>query len=388
MTENKSDWGINTKLNHPREVKLLPGNKPILQPIYQTAKFSPSEDYPYSEQFIYSRISNPTLRQLELTLADLQKKEDCIVLASGIAAVSGTLLALLRAGEHMITFRELYKPARVFIRDFLPRYNIESTFLSLKNLSEIERQIRPGLTKLIYFESPSNPNLTVADITELSRIAKKFNLLLVMDGTFGGPHQHTEFNIDVVIHSLTKYANGHGDIIAGSVAGNKELVKKIKEFAGYFGATLDPHAANQITRGLKTYNLRYQRQSQSALEIARQLQNHPKVKNVIYPGLESHPEYKLSQSQMKDNGGIIAFELKEDTIDAQKFCHRLKMIQFTASLGSTETLICPTLLFFGLDLNENERNEMGINNHSLRLSVGLEDPKDILDDLENGFSAR
>jgi cystathionine beta-lyase/cystathionine gamma-synthase len=383
MSDYKNEWGINTKLNHPKEVKLVPGNKPVLQPIYQTAKFSPSEDHPFTEQFIYSRISNPTLRQLELTLADIQKKEDCIVMASGIAAVSGTLLALLKAGDHMITFRELYKPARVFIKDFLPKYNIEATFLSMNKFSDIEGHIKTGVTKLIYFESPSNPNLSMADIKELIRIAKKFNLLLVMDGTFGGPHQHTEFDIDVMIHSLTKYANGHGDIIAGSVAGKTEIIKQIKDFAGYFGATLDPHAANLVTRGLKTYHLRYQRQCQSALEIATYLSKHPAVKNVTYPGLETHPDFSLAKSQMRDSGGIIAFELQHGKLDAKYFCHKLQMIQFTASLGSTETLICPTLLFFGMDLSESDRTDMGMNAFSLRLSVGLEDPKDIIEDLES-----
>lgn len=385
MSENSASWSLSTKLNHPKKVKLIKGNEPILQPIYQTAKFSPSDEHALSDQFIYSRISNPTLKQLELTLADIQKKDECLVMASGIAAVSGTFLALLKAGEHLITFKELYKPARVFIRDFLPRYNIQSTFLSLANISDLEAAIIPEKTKLIYFESPTNPNLTMVDIQRLIAIARKHNLLVVMDGTFGGPHQHTEFDIDIMIHSLTKYANGHGDVIAGSVAGKSELMKKIRDFSGYLGATLDPHAANLITRGLKTYQLRYTRQSATALEVARYLEKHSKFKHVLYPGLESYPYKEIARAQMKDSGGIISFDLNPGTLDAQKFCHRLKMIQFTASLGSTETLICPSELFFGLDLKDEERKSMGISSFTLRLSIGLEDPQDIIQDLEQGL---
>jgi cystathionine beta-lyase/cystathionine gamma-synthase len=381
MKSDRSDWGINTKINHPQMVKLLPGNSPLLQPIYQSAKFTPSEDYPYSDQYIYSRISNPTLRQLEQALAEIQNKEDCIVMASGIAAITGTFLALLKAGDHIITFREIYKPARVFIQEFLPRFQIQCTTLSLYNLEAIEQSIIPGKTKLIHFETPSNPNLDIADIEKIIHIARKHNFLVCMDGTFAGIHQHNEFDIDLVIQSLTKYVNGHGDVIAGSVAGKKSLIQTIKNMSGYLGATLDPHAANLITRGLKTYLIRYEKQCQSALTVAEFLSSHPKIEKVLYPGLSSHPGHDLAVKQMKDMGAVVAFEIKADLMTAEKFCHQLKLIQFTASLGSTESIICPTQLFFGMDLHASDRAEMGINLHSLRLSVGLEDPKDIIKDL-------
>lgn len=383
---DRKDWMTNTKLNHPEFVALIPGNRPLLQPIYQSAKFTPSEDHPLGDQFIYSRISNPTLRQLEKSLADLQKKEDCIVMSSGIAAITGTFLGLFRSGDHFITFKEIYKPARVFIRDFLPRYGIDATFLNLGNMSDLEAHIRPE-TKAIYFESPTNPNLGIADIEALTTLAKKHKLLLIMDATFAGPHQHTEFEIDIVIHSLTKYVNGHGDVIAGSVAGKASLLKVIKEAAGYFGATLDPHAANLILRGLKTYLLRFERQSTTALRIARFLEGHPRVKRVFYPGLESHPSYSLAVKQMKDMGGVIAFELSPDALTAEKFCHRVEIFQFTASLGSTESLICPSLLFFGLDLPAEDRSRLGLNERTVRLSIGLEDYDDLVRDLDQALRA-
>lgn len=382
MENNRQQWSINTRLNHPVEVSLLEGNKPLVAPIYQSAKFRPSEDYPYWDQFIYTRASNPTTRQLELTLAELQNKDDCIVLSSGIAALTGTFLALLKSGDHIITFRELYKPSRMFIREWLPRFQIEHTVLNLSDLHLLEGAIRSGKTKLIHFESPTNPNLDIADIEQLIAVARKHGVLVSMDGTFAGLHQHTQFDIDIMIHSLTKFGNGHGDVIAGSIAGKKEVIKMIREMSIYLGATPDPHMSYLIERGLKTYMLRYERQSQTAAKIADFLVSHPKVRSVRYPGLQTHKGYELAHKQMSDMGAVIAFEIDESVAaNADKFCHKLKLIQLTASIGSTETIICPTGLFFGQDLSPADRLEMGINDYSLRLSVGLEGVDDLINDL-------
>jgi cystathionine beta-lyase/cystathionine gamma-synthase len=380
MQEKRMSWGPHTKVNHPVEISLVHGNVPLLQPIYHSAKFKPSEDHPYMDQFMYGRISNPTVRQLELTLAELQKREDCIVVSSGIGALTGTLLGLLKAGDHVISFRELYKPARAFIRDFLPRYNIESTFLKLNDLPGLEASIIPGKTKLIHFESPSNPNLEIADIDAILRIAKKYQIMVSMDGTFAGLHQHLDVSVDLMIHSLTKFGNGHGDVIAGSISGRKDLIKSIRESCHFFGAALDPQAAYLIERGLKTYFLRYERQTKTAQEVAKFLMEHPKVRIVRYPGSE------LAKKQMKDMGAVIAFEISPEAApSADKFCHKLKLIQLAASVGSTETIIAPTMAFFGLDLSHVEREEMGLNNYSLRISIGLEDPNDLITDLKGAL---
>lgn len=382
MNRNSRDqWQINTRLNHPVRVDLHEGNTPLISPVYLSAKYTPSENYPYWDQFIYSRVSNPTTRQLELTLADIQQREDCLALSSGIAALTVSFLSLLKQGDHIITFRELYKPARQYIRDFLPRYGIESSFLSLGNISELSSVIKSN-TKLIHFESPSNPNLQIADIDHILQVAKKNNILVSMDGTFAGLHQHREYDVDLMIQSLTKFANGHGDVIAGSISGKKDLMKKVKEVALYIGASLDPQSAYYVERGLKTYMLRYEKQTKTSLKVAQFLSSHPKVKSVRYPGLENHPEHQLAKKQMKDMGAVIAFEIDNKVAEsADVFCHRLSLIQLAASLGSTETIICPTQTFFGLDLSEKERSEIGINSHSLRLSVGLEEPEDIIRDL-------
>lgn len=386
MSNDRSGWHINTKLNHPVHVELHEGNRPLLSPIYNSSKFTPSENYPYWDQFIYTRVSNPTTRQLELTLAELQKREDCIVMSSGIAGITGTFLAVLQAGDHMITFRELYKPARVYIKEILPRYNISNTIISLSKMDDLEKSIIAGKTKLIHFESPTNPNLDIADINEIIRIARKHKILVSMDGTFAGLHQHTEFDIDIMIHSLTKFGNGHGDVIAGCVAGKKDIIKTIREMSIYIGATLDPQASYLIERGLKTYMLRYERQTKSAIEVAKFLTTHPKIKTVRYPGLEGHANHELAKKQMKDMGAVVAFEIDSNVaLSADKFCHKLKLIQLAASLGSAETIIAPTQTFFGLDLNADDRAGVGINTHTLRLSVGLEDPADLITDLKQAL---
>ncbi|WP_408097133.1 trans-sulfuration enzyme family protein [Peredibacter sp. HCB2-198] len=381
MQKNRTDWNVNTKLNHPVEVKITEGNRPLIQPIYLSAKYYPNEAVPYFDQFMYSRVSNPTTRQLELTLAEIQKREECMVVGSGVAALTGTFLALLKTGDHVISFKESYRPSRVFIRDYLSKYQITSTFLSLSDLSQLESSIVPGKTKLIHFESPSNPNLEIADIEKIITVARKHGILVSMDGTFAGLHQHTQFDVDIMIHSLTKFGNGHGDVIAGCIAGKMSVIKTIRDMCLQLGAALEPQAAYLIQRGLKTYMLRYTHQTATAEKIVKFLKSHPKVKWVRYPNSE------LAKKQMKDMGSTISFEVDPSVAkSADNFCHKLKLIQLAASLGSTESVIAPTLAFFGLDLSQEERDSMLLTPYSVRLSVGLEDAEDLIKDLETALT--
>lgn len=370
-----------TRLNHSPDVPLPQGNWPILSPIYQSAKFRLGDEVPLSSQFAYTRVSNPTLRELELTLSELQRTEDCIVVGSGMAAITGAILGIMKAGDHLITFLESYRPARIFTRKTLERFGMKTTVLSLSDLSKLESAITPQ-TRIIYFESPTNPHLDVADIKKIVSIAKKNNVLVLMDATFGGPHQHTDLGIDVLIQSLTKYANGHGDVIAGAISGKKSVIQEIRQLTVNLGATLDPHAAYLIQRGLKTYFMRYERAARTAQTVAEFLENHPRVKKVMYPGLSSHPNHELAKSQMTSMGGILALEVDPKSGTAVEICHRLKLIQFTASVGSAETLICPTALFFGDDLSPEELNQLGMNSYTLRISVGLEHAEDLISDLK------
>lgn len=384
MTKNtqRSSWKRSTRLTHAKQIPLPEKNESIVSPIYQTAKFALAPDLAIPDQFIYTRISNPTLRELEDCLSETMNKEDTIVFASGIAAITSTLLSLLSQDDHILIFREVYKPTRIFVRDILPRFGVKHTILPLSELPRLEEHIQTGKTRLVYFESPTNPNLQIADIKTLTETAKKNNLLTIMDSTFAGIHQHVHYSLDLVIHSLTKFANGHGDVTAGSVSGSKTLIAKIRHLSIFLGATLDPHAAFLILRGLKTYDLRVERQAKSALEIARYLKKHPKIKKVYYPGLEDHPGYEIAKNQMEDFGGIVAFEVDPSLGRAVDICKRGQLLKFTASVGSTESLICPSLQFFGDDLPEADRLEMGLHDYSLRLSVGLEDPEDLIGDLE------
>lgn len=383
MNNKKNNtWGPNTQLNHPPSIELPKGNAPLLSPIYHSSKFALGNAAPYWDQYVYSRISNPTVDQLQKTLALAMNKEECLVFGSGIAAISNTFLSLLKSGDHIIGFRESYRPSRVFIRDTLPRFGISSTILQLNDFEALRQAIQPGKTKIIHFESPTNPNLAIADIDEIIKIARENNILVSMDGTFAGIHQHTQFDLDLIIHSLTKYANGHGDVIAGAIAGKSELIYEIKKTAHLLGAALDPQAANLILRGLKTYHLRFKQQCASALVIAKYLKQHPKIKRIYYPGLEDHPSHSLALKQMENGGAIISFELVDSKLKASDFCHELNLINFAVSLGSTESIICPTLKFFGEDLSIEDRNSMGINDFSIRLSVGIEDVDDIMEDLK------
>lgn len=379
----RSSWKRSTKLTHSRQVPLPKNNESIVSPIYQTAKFSLAPDLNIPDQFIYTRISNPTLRELENSLSETMKKDDSIVFASGIAAITSTLFSLLSVQDHVIIFREIYKPTRIFVRDILPKFGVEHTIVPLSETHKLEEYIRPGKTKLIYFESPSNPNLQIADIKKITDIAARNHVLTVMDSTFAGIHQHLEYSIDLIIHSLTKSANGHGDVTAGSVSGKKDLISKIRQLSIFLGATLDPHAAFLIMRGLKTYDLRIERQSRSALRIAQYLRGHRRVKKVYYPGLEEHPGHKIAAEQMEDFGGIVSFEVDPELGKAFDLCKKGRLLKFTASVGSTESLLCPSLQFFGDDLPEKDRQEMGLHDYSLRLSVGLEDPEDLISDLEH-----
>jgi cystathionine beta-lyase/cystathionine gamma-synthase len=386
-SDNRKNWKFNTRLNHPERISPMPGNPPLLAPIYHSVKFVVAEGMPYWDQFIYGRVSNPTVRQLEVLLADLQNKEDCIVLSSGIAAITGSMLGLLKSGDHVITFRELYKPARIFMRDMLPRFGITTSVLKLNQLDDLEKTIIPGKTKLIHFESPTNPNLDIADIHRIIEVAHKNNVLVSMDGTFAGIHQHTDFDIDLMIHSLTKFANGHGDVLAGSIAGKKALIQQIRQMTITLGATLDPQAAALVERGLKTYQLRFERHVKNAGKVAEFLNQHPKIKKVFYPGLTTHAGYELAQKQMSDMGAVVSFVLDSSLgLNADQFAHKLKLIQFAVSLGATESIICPTHIFFGDDLGPVDKEEMGISPHSLRLSVGLEDAEDVIEDLKQALS--
>ncbi len=381
-----------TRVNHPPEVELPAGNHAVVAPIYQSVKFEfdsleETERFFRGERpgFFYTRSSNPTLRQLELLLAELQGRDDCLVTASGVGAISQTLLALTKQGDHILCFVETYNPTRYLIRRLLGRFGVTHTLLSIEDVAGIERALATHPTRLVVFESPTNPVTKIADIKAITRLAKAAGALTVMDNTFAGFHQHGEYEVDLFLHSLTKYASGAGDVMGGAVIGRTDLIRGMRHDFGTIGGTLDPHAAFLILRGMKTYFVRYQAQSASAMKVAELLAGHPAVAKVHYPGLASHPQHALAREQMKDFGTIVSFDLKGGSGAGAKFADAVELFALTASLGSTESLIVAPQMMGGRELTPEQHAFSGLTDGTVRLSIGLEDIDDLLADVKQAL---
>ena len=383
-----------TRVNHPPAVELPPDNHSVVAPIYQSVKFEfdsldETERFLRGERagFFYTRASNPTTRQLELLLAELQGREDCLVTASGVGVISQTLLALTKQGDHIICFIETYNPTRYLIRRLLARFGVTHTMLSIDDIAGVERALAAQKTRLVLFESPTNPVTKIADISALTRLASAAGALTLMDNTFAGFHQHGEYEVDLFLHSLTKYASGAGDVMGGAVIGPGDLIRGMRTDFGTLGGTLDPHAAFLILRGIKTYFVRYQAQCASALRIAQVLAAHPAVARVHYPGLPTHPQHELARRQMRDFGTIVAFDLKGGADSGARFANSLKLFALTASLGSTESLVVAPQMMRGRDLTPEQLRTSAVTEGTVRLSIGLEDIDDLIEDVTVALAA-
>jgi cystathionine beta-lyase/cystathionine gamma-synthase len=383
-----------TRVNHPPAIELAPDNHPVVAPIYQSVKFQfdtveETERYLRGERpgFYYLRASNPTTRQLELLLAELQGRDDCLVTASGVGAISQALLALTSQGDHVIGFIESYNPTRYLIRRILGRFGVTHTLLSIEDLAGLERTLAARPTRLVIFESPTNPVTKIADITAITRLARAAGALSVLDNTFAGLHQHGSYEVDVYLHSLTKYASGTGDVMGGAVIARGELIRSLRTDFGALGGTLDPHAAWLILRGLKTYFVRYRAQCASALRIAQFLAGQPAVARVHYPGLPSHPQHALAAQQMQDFGSIVSFDLRGGAAAARRFGDTLQLFARTASLGSTESLVVTAQMMGGRELNAELQRLSAITDGTIRLSIGLEDSEDLIADVTRALAA-
>ncbi|HEX8756239.1 MAG TPA: aminotransferase class I/II-fold pyridoxal phosphate-dependent enzyme [Steroidobacteraceae bacterium] len=383
-----------TRVNHPPPVELAPDNHAVVAPIYQSVKFefdslAETERYLRGERpgFFYTRASNPTTRQLELLLAEMQGREECLVTASGVGAVAQTLLALTKQGDHILCFVETYNPTRYLVRRLLGRFGVTHTMLSIEDVAGIERALAAHPTRLVWFESPTNPITKVADIAAITRLAKGAGALVVLDNTFAGLHQHGEYDIDFFVHSLTKYASGAGDVLGGAVIGRSDAIRSLRTDFGMIGGTLDPHAAYLILRGLKTYFVRYKAQTASAQRVAELLATHPAVARVHYPGLPSHPQHALARAQMQDFGTIVSFDLKGGLEASGKFADALQLFAMAASLGSTESLVVTAQMMGGRDLTADQQAVSAITEGTVRLSIGLEDVDDLLADVTQALNA-
>ena len=381
-----------TRVTHLPDVTVPPDDRPLVAPIYQSVKFS-FDDVAETQRywsgqrpgFYYSRVSNPTLRQLELALAELQGRDACLVTGSGVAAIAMSLIGLLKSGDHVVYFAELYPPTRALVRRLLGRYGVTSTMLSVDDTAGLEQVLAATPTRLVVFESPTNPVLKVADIARITSIARAHGALTLLDNTLGGLHNHGEFEVDLYAHSLTKYASGHGDVMGGAVIARRELVEALREDATNLGPTLDPHAAYLVLRGLKTYFLRWDAQCRNAMCIAEFLASRPEVARVRYPGLPGDPGHALAARQMDGFGTLVTFDLAHGIEAGTRFAEALELFSIAASLGSTESLVVPPALQQPRNMTDEQRAWTGINAGTVRLSVGIEDGDDLLDDLRQAL---
>lgn len=377
-----------TFVNHPPPVEVPADNRPLVAPIYQSVKFAFEDTretvrhlHGEREGYFYLRTSNPTLRQLQLTLARMQGREDCLLVGSGVATIAATLLALCKQGDHVLAFIESYGPTRYIVQHLLARYGVTHALLSIEDLAGIERVLAEVPTRLVIFESPTNPVTKIADIEHLTAHARRAGCLTVMDNTFAGFHNHGGYEIDIFVHSLTKFASGHGDVMGGAIIANGALIASMRKDLVSLGPTLDPHAAYLIQRGMRTYCLRYERQCANALALARFLQGHSRVKRVFYPGLETHPQHALAKRQMRDFGGVLSFELDGDYENGARFADALKLFSITPSVGSTESLVMPPQLLGGQEFTQAQREASLIGRGTVRLSIGIEDVSDLIADV-------
>jgi len=367
----------------------------LATPLYQTSTFifdnaqQGANRFAGEEQgYIYSRLGNPTVRQLEMRVAAMEGMDDAAATATGMAAVSAALLTNLQAGDHMISSKAVYGCSYTLMSHILKKFAIEVTFVDMTEPENIIAAIKEN-TKLIFLETPINPNMVVLDLEAICTIAKKHQLLSVIDNTFLTPilQQPAKFGADIVIHSATKYLNGHGDVVAGIVCASFDMINEIKMTTlKDIGGTMSPHDAWLIMRGIKTLPVRMDRHCSNAMKVAEFLEQHSAVTHVYYPGLKSHSGYKFIGSQMKAAGGVIAFELDTCLDGGANFINNMKLFSIAVSLGDAESLIQHPASMTHSTYEPEERAEAGISDTLIRISVGLENVDDIIADLAQSLA--
>ncbi len=386
------DKGFNTKLIHAGAFEDEFGSATV--PIYQTSTFKFKNAQHGADCFsgksngyIYTRIGNPTIRAFEQNIAELENGFDGIATSSGMAAISSVYMALLGAGSHIISSDAVYGPARGVLEQDFSRFNVEATFVNTSKLENIIAAIKPN-TKVLYIETPANPTMDITDIAACAEIAKKHNLLLVVDNTFSSPYlqKPLDFGADVVLHSITKFINGHADIVGGViVAKDPEIYKKIRHCMVYMGCNMDPTQAFMVLRGVKTLGIRVERAQENAMKVAQFLQSHPKIEWLRYPGLESHPQYELGKKQMNGFGSMMSFGLKGGFESGKKLMDNVHLALLAVSLGGVETLIQHPASMTHAAVSAENKLKAGITDDLVRFSVGIEDVEDIIADLKQAL---
>lgn len=338
------------------------------------------------EGHIYSRNTNPTVQVLEEKIRILEGAEAAVSFSSGMAGISNTLFALLKPGSRVVSTKDSYGGTSRLFLEFLPAHNIDVTLCETDDHEQMEREIVKGCD-LVYLESPTNPTLKVIDLERITKAAKKAGAVTVVDNTFASPINQNpiELGADLVIHSATKYLGGHSDTLCGLVCGNKTLIRQIFLYREINGASLHPETAYNVIRGIKTLELRVNRQNDNAMSVAQFLNDHPKVEQVYYPGLENHPGHGIAKKQMRGFGGILSFELKGGYESVKTLLHNLKYVHLAASLGSVSTLAGPPRTTSHVELTEEQRKNLGISESLIRYSVGIENVDDLIADLSQGL---
>ncbi len=331
---------------------------------------------------IYSRFTNPNASEFVSKMVSLEGAEDGYALATGMSAVFNTFAALLSSGDHIISSDSVFGSTHSLFKKFLPKWNITTSYFPASNLDQIESLITPN-TKIIYAESPTNPGVEILDLEELGKIAKKHNLLLVIDNCFATPfiQQPIKFGADLVIHSATKLIDGQGRVLGGVVVGKKELIREIYLFARNTGPSISPFNAWVLSKSLETLAVRLERHCDTAFSIAAKLENHHKVNWLKYPFLKSHPRHELAKKQMRLGGNIIAFEVEGGLEAGRKFLNAIKMCSLTANLGDSRTIVSHPASTTHSKLSDEEKAAVGITNGMIRVSIGLEHREDILNDI-------
>ncbi|HBF88823.1 MAG TPA: methionine gamma-lyase [Bacteroidales bacterium] len=384
--------GFDTKLIHAGDFHDENGSAVV--PIYQTSTFAFKSSKHGADLFagkeegyIYTRIGNPTINALENKLAELENGYRGIALASGMAAVSTVYMALLAKGDHMISTGAVYGPSRGVMETHFAKFGVESTYVDTSDLSNIEKAIRPN-TKLLYLETPANPTIQLTDIKKASDLAHKHGIKVVVDNTFCSPYLQKPLDLgaDVSLHSLTKFINGHADIVGGAIiAKEKSLYDIIRKTMIYMGGNMDPHQAYLVIRGVKTLSLRIDRAQENAMKVAEFLENNPKVAWVKYPGLKSFAQHELAKEQMRGFGSMISFELKGGFAAGEKLMDNVHLATLAVSLGGVESLIQHPASMTHAGISRENKLAAGITDGLVRYSVGIEDVNDIINDLKHGL---
>jgi cystathionine beta-lyase/cystathionine gamma-synthase len=367
-------------------------NGPVTTPIFQTSTFEVTDNDEQQRvtttDRYYTRWGNPTNTVAEQTVAALEGVEAARTFASGMGAITTTILGLLKTGDHIVAQRDIYGGVTKFFSQWLPRLGIETTFVDTNDFEQAARAIRAN-TRMLYLESPTNPSLRVVDLKKAAALAQEHGLISMIDSTFGTPinQRPAEYGIDLVMHSGTKYLSGHADLTCGVVCGRQELMDQLWEARTTLGNCMDPHAAWMLIRGLKTLAVRVARQNENALRVAEFLEQHAKVRRVHYPFLKSHPQHAVAREQMRGGGGMVTFEVDGTGEDARRVSEAMRLFTLATSLGGVESLVSIPVLTSHAMISAEQREKMGVTEQMVRLSVGIESVEDLIEDLERALQA-